>query len=121
MAKKTKVINTFPKDYFLLFLVISFIFIATSSLAINKGKPKKPEVVQAAEPSESMLYYLSPIPILAQKAAFPILSAQSVLAVDVDSGITLYEKNPDSPLLPASTTKIITALVALDNYDKNEV
>ena len=56
-----------------------------------------------------------------QHEDFPILSAQAVLAVDVDSGVYLFEKDPDQPFLPASTTKIITALVALDTFSQNDV
>ena len=47
--------------------------------------------------------------------------AKSALAVDLDSGKVLYEKNSDEPLLPASTTKIVTALVSLDSYPLNQV
>ena len=53
--------------------------------------------------------------------SFPVLTAQGVLAVDMDSGVPLYEKNPDAPLLPASTTKIDTALVSLDTYKLDQV
>jgi len=35
--------------------------------------------------------------------------------------VVLYEKNPDLPLFPASTTKIVTALVAMDYYNDQEV
>jgi serine-type D-Ala-D-Ala carboxypeptidase (penicillin-binding protein 5/6) len=41
--------------------------------------------------------------------------------VDLDSGVSLYEKNPDTKLLPASTTKIVTALTALDSYQMDQV
>lgn len=64
---------------------------------------------------------LSPLPVLAKEATFPILSAQAVLAIDANSGVTLFEKNADNPVLPASTTKIVTALVTLDNYSLDEV
>jgi D-alanyl-D-alanine carboxypeptidase len=50
-----------------------------------------------------------------------VVSGQGALAVDLNSGINLYEKNPDFPLLPASTTKIVTALVALDTYPLNQI
>jgi D-alanyl-D-alanine carboxypeptidase len=53
--------------------------------------------------------------------AFPSLSAQAALAVDVDSGVALYEKNSDTKLLPASTTKIITALVTLESKNPDDV
>lgn len=55
------------------------------------------------------------------RVAFPIITAQGVYAYDLDSREVLYEKDADRLLLPASTTKIVTALVALDNYDLGEV
>lgn len=50
----------------------------------------------------------------------PSLSAKAVFAVDVASGSVLFAKNPDEPILPASTTKIVTALVSLDHYNLDE-
>jgi len=47
-------------------------------------------------------------------------SAKSVLAIDLRSGIILYEKNSLEPVLPASTSKIITALVAMDHFDRED-
>lgn len=49
--------------------------------------------------------------------AVPSVTAQSVVIQDADSKVMLYQKNPDRELLPASTTKIMTALVALEHYD----
>ncbi|MGD0523356.1 MAG: D-alanyl-D-alanine carboxypeptidase family protein [Candidatus Microgenomates bacterium] len=65
----------------------------------------------------------APVPVVKNGAlaSLPTLSAQSVLAVDLDSGVSLYEKEPDKKILPASTTKIITALVALDSYPLDQV
>lgn len=51
----------------------------------------------------------------------PILTARSVLVLDRVTGQTLYEKNEDLPLWPASTTKVMTALVALEEYSPDEV
>ncbi len=45
------------------------------------------------------------------------VSALSYVALDLDSGSILVEKNKDQQLYPASTVKIMTALVAKDNYD----
>lgn len=55
-------------------------------------------------------------PILKEASNYPVLSAQAALAVDVSSGVTLYEKDAEKKLLPASTTKIVTALVSMDYY-----
>ena len=41
-------------------------------------------------------------------------SASSAILVDVDSGRVLYEQNADVRMLIASTTKILTALVTIE-------
>lgn len=91
--------------------LISFVFITTSALAISGVPIISPINLSFYEPRN-----LSSLPTLVGQAPFPILSAEAALGVDIDSGVSLYEKNADTPLLPASTTKIITALVAMDYY-----
>lgn len=49
------------------------------------------------------------------------VSAVGVVAQDADSGVVLYQRNSYEPFAPASTTKIVTALVSLDAYDLDEV
>lgn len=44
-------------------------------------------------------------------------SATSAILMDVDSGRVLYAQNPDAKMLIASTTKILTALVAIEEGD----
>lgn len=60
-------------------------------------------------------------PELAAASFSASLSAQAVLAVDLDSAAFLLAKNEDQFLAPASTTKIMTALVAQDLYQLDEV
>ena len=43
------------------------------------------------------------------------MMANAIMLLDQDTGTVLYEKNPDAVIAPASTTKIMTALVALDH------
>lgn len=45
------------------------------------------------------------------------LGATGIIIEDMDSAIRLFERNPDSRMAPASTTKMMTALVALDMFD----
>ena len=45
----------------------------------------------------------------AGRAAAPQTSVPYALLVDFDSGATLFAKNADAPMSPASTTKILTA------------
>ena len=46
--------------------------------------------------------------------AAPSVSAQAALVMEAGSGRVLYQKNPETKLPMASTTKIITAIVALE-------
>ena len=45
------------------------------------------------------------------------LSTKYVVLMEANSGAILYEKNADETAYPASTTKIMTAIVALENGD----
>ena len=49
------------------------------------------------------------------------ISAQKAILVDAETGRVLFEKNADARGLIASTTKIMTALVALRTYEMDEV
>ena len=49
------------------------------------------------------------------------LAAEAAFLLDVATGKVLYEKNADMALCPASTTKILTALLLLETADLGEV
>ena len=49
------------------------------------------------------------------------VTATGVVVLDVDSGVYLYKRNEEELLSPASTTKILTALVALDSFGLDDV
>lgn len=51
----------------------------------------------------------------------PTISAASAVVLDPTSGFIFYEKHPKRRVPIASTTKIATALVALDQYQLDEV
>ncbi len=46
----------------------------------------------------------------------PSVTAYSVFVQDVNSGTVIYAKNPNAELMPASTTKIMTAIIALETF-----
>lgn len=60
-------------------------------------------------------------PVLGKETVVPQFSAKAVYAFDLASGKLLFSKNAVEPLLPASTTKIATALVALAHYDPGDL
>lgn len=49
------------------------------------------------------------------------VTAGGVVIEDVDSGVILYKRNGEAPFAPASTTKILSALVALEAYSLDDV
>lgn len=51
----------------------------------------------------------------------PTVSADSVVLMDATTGKILYEKNKNSAYPPASTTKIMTALLVLEKTNFNDV
>ena len=51
----------------------------------------------------------------------PAVQAGGAIVMDMDTGTVLYAKNVDQTFYPASITKIMTALVAIENGDLNKV
>lgn len=49
------------------------------------------------------------------------LDAQGAVLIEQETGKVLYEKNKDEKLYPASTTKILTALLAIENGNLDEI
>ncbi len=50
----------------------------------------------------------------------PTVDAECAILMDADTGAVLYSKNPDRQMYPASITKIMTALLALENSSMDE-
>lgn len=98
--------------------LLAFVFISTTALSISREILPVTESITFLRKSDKVF---PPVPVLGENKSFPILSAQGALAADINSGVSLYEKNPDQALLPASTTKIITALVSLDYYNLDQI
>lgn len=53
--------------------------------------------------------------VYAVQAKPPSISAKAAAVIDVESGRILYSKQGDTPMLIASITKIMTAIVAIEN------
>ena len=51
----------------------------------------------------------------------PSISSPVALVIDRDTGLTLFEQNADEARTPASMTKVLTALVVLENADLDDV
>lgn len=63
---------------------------------------------------------LTKYPLRVKKIAFPKVSAHAIFVKDLNSNQLLFSKNINEKLSPASTTKLMTALVAYDLFKLNE-
>lgn len=122
-VRGVKNINIFDglKPYFFYLLIISFFFIASFAISFKRQEinGNLPAVVLG---TSKKAVKLPPVPVLEKNVkGYPVISANAALAIDLGSHVSLYEKDPDKKLLPASTTKIMTALVALNYYQENDI
>ena len=55
-----------------------------------------------------------------EATSVPFIQAESAILMDGHTGQILYEKNPHTPMAPASITKLMTALLTIENLAPNE-
>jgi D-alanyl-D-alanine carboxypeptidase len=75
--------------------------------------PQLPETGAARQPV--LVYELVPAPTL------PVIKARAAILIDLDSSETIFERNSHLRSAPASLTKVMTALVALDLMSLDQV
>ena len=66
---------------------------------------------------------MCPVPVQAEAywPEGPSISTPSAMVMEIETGTVLYEKEANQVNYPASITKILTTLLALENSDLNEV
>jgi D-alanyl-D-alanine carboxypeptidase (penicillin-binding protein 5/6) len=80
------------------------------------GAPKK--ATPSRRPAAKVAKKPTPVPTPAPLAPGELpLAAKSAILLDTKSGDILYEKNPDEMEYPASATKILTALLVIEQGD----
>lgn len=102
--------------YLFILLIIFIIFI---SLALVNFELKR-MIPQANLYSKPIDFSPEDFPTLLNNNV-PYISAQGAIVIDRDSLVAIYEKNPTLRFSPASTTKIMTTLVAMDYFKKDDI
>lgn len=82
----------------------------SSAVAIHK---KKPRGTSASSPSRAINVNLTEIE--------QQISSRSAIVIDAETGDEIFAKHPDSPRQPASTIKIVTAMIALKSLKSDEI
>ena len=108
ISKKKRVGDFLGKHWFRL-IVVLVIFVV---LLINGSQSLPTPKVSLERESSIDVFPNSLYPKKTGIEDFPIVSAESFIILDLDSGTELFARNPDEKLKPASITKLMTALVA---------
>ena len=62
----------------------------------------------------SFIFQISTATAIASPIPKPDVTSEAAVLMDADTGIILYQKNPEEKLYPASITKIMTALLTIE-------
>ena len=109
--------------YIALFLAAMFTF-SCAGCGKEKAEQKEPvieneESTENTEEKEAEGYLLKDAFMTAEGA--PELTASAAILIEESTGTILYGKNEDQKMYPASMTKVLTALVALDYFKPEEL
>ncbi len=104
-------------DFFIIFLLTILNFFWLPTFSFWSIYPKNNFITKNNQLLETKI---PPIPVL-KLASKPSLSAQNFILVDVATNKILLSQNIDQKIYPASTTKLATALTALNLYPLDEV
>ena len=125
MARNKSKISIF--SLFLIFLSLG-VFLYALYFRYTHPKPNLPVIVQE-EPKENLTEPVvlgekteeSPAPVKKEILPVPKVTALSYIVYDVTNGEVVAEQSSNLILPPASTTKLMTALVALEEYSIEDV
>jgi D-alanyl-D-alanine carboxypeptidase len=103
-----------------LFFVIAIIFLISTNAVVKlteskvtfAGNEKLPLIQEVRKPR---------VEIIDSKLTQPGFTSAAVLAEDLDLEKFLYTKNITQRLSPASTTKIMTALIAVEHFQSGDI
>lgn len=71
--------------------------------------------------NSSLIQYQHPAKVFSKMATKPQLSSQNYILLDAATNSVLLSQNANTKIYPASTTKLITALTALNIYPLDEI
>ncbi len=94
--------------------------------SVGSGQAVQPTPVSNNETRSGQAFLLpvsetSYLPVRDFNVPEPVLDAKAAVLFDVRSGRSLYSKNPNQRLPIASITKLMSAVVILDNLNLNDV
>ena len=105
-------------------LVISFFQLSVAPNSLLSSTNQKIANIQSLPKQEKTIFTdtaFTTLPELKKDAPAYTSPAQAAIIYDVGSGTTLYSKNANQALPIASLTKLVTALVIMQNHSPDEI
>ena len=112
--KKTKVLSL------LLSVLLLLASLTLPLLAVDAETAADPEQAQTGTDASAEDDSVPEDQLLSSRASFSV-AAKAALLVDLNTGRAVYEQNADERIYPASLTKIMTCLLALENGNLSDV
>ena len=112
--KKTKVLSL------LLSVLLLLASLTLPLLAVDAETAADPEQAQTGTDASAEDDSVPEDQLLSSRASFSV-AAKAALLVDLNTGRAVYEQNADECIYPASLTKIMTCLLALENGNLSDV
>ncbi len=107
------------KIFFLLFLILLFVFLPFVSKTVKaSGQAEMAKLTQQVEILKREVFLLQTL--LSSLQSQQEITAQSYLAVNLSDNSVVLEKNPNQPYSIASITKLMNAVIALENIDTDQ-
>ncbi len=116
----TRVTSRHMRVYFYMFVFGAFFFFYPGDSLYTRLFSHQRDMFMTP-PQQTLDFKIDPVPYVLPEAYTPVVSAHSVYVIDIASATPLVEKNIHARLYPASTTKVITALTAIDTYPLDRV
>ncbi len=105
------------RGFLFLFGFVFFLFPSNNWYSIVQATYQSPETQAINLEPPTVADY----PINFTEIPAPYLTARSAVVIDRDSAVVMFAKEEQTRLLPASTVKLMTALVVLEHYDLNDI
>src|SRR3989344_2285475 len=105
-----------PDPFLLPIILVAFFLLLVIFDVYQKG-----EIILKSTLSSPFPNYINADYPLLKNRISPDILAEAAIVVDKDSSVIIYAKNQNLRFSPASTTKIITALTALDYYKLTDI
>lgn len=115
------------KVYVVVFIILGLFGVNIFLVAKNSQNISSAEYIPLEYVDYNSRAYVLPIsgpnyfPILNSNIARPTIGGKAALVYDTGSARFLYEKNIDSKLPVASLTKILSAVIVIDNLNLNDI